>query len=302
MEGKVSRRPLHAGSWYTDSASQLNKELESWLEKAQPVHAPARAIIAPHAGYTYCGACGAHAYKQIEPAEVKRIFILGPSHHAYLPGCALSTATHYNTPLYNLKIDSEIYRELKSTGHFQEMSLSVDEEEHSIEMQLPYIAKVMEACRDTFTIVPILVGALKQSGEVKYGKLLSKYLADPNTLFVISSDFCHWGKRFRYTYYDKACGPIHASIESLDRKGMATIESLDPVAFSSYLEEFGNTICGRHPIAVLLNAVDQFRQTATGIGCELRFVQYAQSQPCKSQSDSSVSYAAASLLVGSKAS
>lgn len=131
----------------------------------------------------------------------------------------------------------KVYRELKSTGHFQEMSLSVDEEEHSIEMQLPYIAKVMEACRDTFTIVPILVGALKQSGEVKYGKLLSKYLADPNTLFVISSDFCHWGKalrkdsiknmlfplifpgkRFRYTYYDKACGPIHASIESLDRK------------------------------------------------------------------------------------
>ena len=91
----------------------------------------------------------------------------------------------------------KVYRELKSTGLFEEMSLSVDEEEHSIEMQLPYIAKVMEAFRDSFTIVPILVGALKQSGEIKYGKLLSKYLADPNTLFVISSDFCHWGKALR---------------------------------------------------------------------------------------------------------
>ena len=74
------------------------------------------------------------------------------------------------------------------------MTQSVDEEEHSIEMQLPYVAKVMEGSRDSFTIVPILVGSLKESNEIEYGKLLSKYLADPSTLFVISSDFCHWGR------------------------------------------------------------------------------------------------------------
>ena len=36
-------------------------------------------------------------------------------------------------------------------------------------------------------------------------------------------------------------------------QGMARIESLDPHAFSAYLNETQNTICGRHPIAVLLN-------------------------------------------------
>ena len=35
----------------------------------------------------------------------KRVFLLGPSHHVYLPGCALSSTTHYETPLYNLEID-----------------------------------------------------------------------------------------------------------------------------------------------------------------------------------------------------
>ena len=35
----------------------------------------------------------------------KRIFILGPSHHVYLPDCALSSQTCYETPLYNLDID-----------------------------------------------------------------------------------------------------------------------------------------------------------------------------------------------------
>ena len=76
------------------------------------------------------------------------------------------------------------------------MSQTVDEEEHSIEMHLPYVAKVMESRRGHYTIVPILVGALSEEKEILYGKVLSKYLADPENLFVISSDFCHWGEGF----------------------------------------------------------------------------------------------------------
>ena len=34
---------------------------------------------------------------------------------------------------------------------------------------------------------------------------------------------------------------------------METITSLDPKAFAAYISDTHNTICGRHPIAVLLN-------------------------------------------------
>ena len=37
----------------------------------------------------------------------ERVFILGPSHHVFLPNCALSSAATYQTPLYDLKIDQE---------------------------------------------------------------------------------------------------------------------------------------------------------------------------------------------------
>ena len=36
-------------------------------------------------------------------------------------------------------------------------------------------------------------------------------------------------------------------------QGMAKIEELDPKGFHDYLEKYSNTICSRHPIAVLLN-------------------------------------------------
>ena len=96
------------------------------------------------------------------------------------------------------------------------MSLEADEDEHSIEMHLPYIARVMESKADNFTIVPILVGSLSPEKEVKYGQILAKYLADASNLFVVSSDFCHWGQRFRYTHYDESQGEIHESIKALD--------------------------------------------------------------------------------------
>jgi len=37
-----------------------------------------------------------------------------------------------------------VYKELQSTGRFDMMDLKADEEEHSIEMHLPYTAKMME--------------------------------------------------------------------------------------------------------------------------------------------------------------
>ena len=49
--------------------------------------------------------------------------------------------------------------------------------------------------KNHFTIVPVLVGALKRDGEKLYGQIFSKYLMGPANLFVISSDFCHWGKQ-----------------------------------------------------------------------------------------------------------
>ncbi|KAG6465413.1 hypothetical protein O3G_MSEX015133 [Manduca sexta] len=134
----------HAGSWYTENGSELSRQLDLWLSKADLTHGPARAIIAPHAGYSYCGACAAFAYRQVSPVVVKRIFILGPSHHVRLGGCALSSLDKYQTPLYDLTIDKQIYAELEATRQFERMDVQTDEEEHSIEMHLPYIAKVME--------------------------------------------------------------------------------------------------------------------------------------------------------------
>lgn len=287
------RRASHAGSWYTNDAKKLDEELERWLRECSLVKSPdVRGVIAPHAGYSYSGRAAAYAFGNIDPAVISRVFLLGPSHHHYTPKCALSRCSVYSTPLGDLPVDLEVIEELWSTEKFEYMDRHVDEAEHSMEMHLPYLAKVFHGY--PVKVVPILVGALSTENEAMYGKLLAKYVDDPKNFFSVSSDFCHWGARFNYTYYDKKHGAIHKSIEALDHMGMEIIETGDPDAFKRYLQEFDNTICGRHPISVFLHML---KHCSTKI--KISFLRYEQSSQCKSMRDSSVSYASAAAKVDS---
>lgn len=202
------------------------------------------------------------------------------------------------------------------------MSLATDDDEHSLEMHLPYIHKLLSRAfpPDAYPpLIPILVGATNPATERVYGALLAPYLADPTSVFIISSDFCHWGSRFSYTYYVPASSapadgyslpsagskakaqaaptdpPIYGSIARVDTLTMEAIASGSHEALVRNLKETGNTVCGRHPIGVLMAAVEVLKREKKledGEG-KCRFVRYERSGDVQDVGDSSVSYASA---------
>ena len=92
-----------------------------------------------------------------------------------------------------------------------------------------------------------------------------------------------------------AC-PLHVHTQALDRQGMALIEAQDAQGFADYETELGNTICGRHAIAVLLHMMDAADDSAEGAPPRtVEFTHYSQSERVTRKSDSSVSYAAAEV-------
>ncbi|KAF2664947.1 UPF0103-domain-containing protein [Microthyrium microscopicum] len=326
----ATREASHAGDWYDSSKSKLNLHLDTYLNRVpeelvglgepagEPVPVPvpgARAIIAPHAGYSYSGPAAAWAYKSIDWSQAKRVFLLGPSHHYHLSNCALSQCAKYDTPLGALTLDRETIAELKQTGEFAAMKLDDDEAEHSLEMHLPYIYKMLKESHTGSSqmppIVPILIGSTSAAAEKKFGAILAPYLEDPANVFVISSDFCHWGTRFRYTYYKPASGPaknlrssdappvphIHESIAAVDRMCWEAVETGQHNAFLSVLEETGNTVCGRHPIGVMMAAVEEWRKNGEGRDGTFRFVRYERSSLVQNLQESSVSYCSAYAIL-----
>lgn len=346
-QGSYVRRAAKAGSWYESRKSLLDEQLTSWLAAAEAVSQPRmtkgiapRAIIAPHAGYSYSGPTAGYAYTYLREAlqggmdendrkkNIKRIFVLGPSHHARMNGCSVSGASVCATPVGDLVVDDLTRDELLSTAMFGLLMPDVDEAEHSIEMHLPYIAKVIQQAtgRLEVPIVPIMVGQLSSQLQVDYGAVFAPYLANPENFFVISSDFCHWGRRFNYqpipehlvslgSKRKKELQHVDGSekqeifefISALDHEAMAIIErgakqSGTRCAFEQYLTHTRNTICGRMPIAVLLAAMEAMAGAASTSPSmapqpllDIKFVAYKQSSKATKMSDSSVSYASAVL-------
>ncbi|RYP52325.1 hypothetical protein DL769_010699 [Monosporascus sp. CRB-8-3] len=279
----------------------------------------AKVVIAPHAGYSYSGPCAAWAYKCLDLSKAKRIFVLGPSHTYYLSGCALTKFAKYETPFGDLTVDEAVIQELRDTGKFQDIPSGSDINEHSLEMHLPYIYKritqTFSSESEYPTIVPILVGDNNGPEEKEFGELLAPYLRDPENTFVVSSDFCHWGSRFSYTVYApegnvqqiQSLGrrtarptnpPIHESIKQIDHLAMDAVESGDHDSFVDNLKHTKNTVCGRHPIGVMMAALEVLAKEGAEDGkYRFKFVQYQRSSLVEDVSDSSVSYASAYAIV-----
>jgi AmmeMemoRadiSam system protein B len=152
-----------------------------------------------------------------------------------------------------------------------------------------------------------MIGNTSPTAEAQLGAYLAPYLSDPSNIFVISSDFCHWGQRFRYTYYRSADAssashlrakskiaedwPIHESIAAVDKESMDAVESGSHDEFVEQLKETENTVCGRHPIGVFMAAVEK-----AGLGGDkgkFKFLRYERSGLVDDIKDSSVSYCSA---------
>lgn len=110
---------------------------------------------------------------------------MGPSHRVHLENCAISGASELETPVGNMKVDASTIETLMQTGLFDIMNQKVDEDEHSIEMHLPFLAYVLRN-NPNVTVVPIMVGNLSSMAATQYAKIFQPYFDDASTLFVIS--------------------------------------------------------------------------------------------------------------------
>ena len=324
----MSRIATHAGTWYSNSPEQLSRELTSYLQNAitktkkpYPI-TNAHICISPHAGYTYCGPTMAHSYASLDFTNVTkpiRFLIMGPSHHFYFHNkVMLSSFKEIQTPLGNLSIDQkQINKWLRSyPDAFSRMSHDDDESEHSLEMQFPMLHTLL-TYRDidptNVSIVPMLVSANDaDTHKVLSGALLQAY-EDPeyDNYIIISSDFCHWGKRFQYTTYVNSVTDIEneeyvklnsrskmshydlkiwESVKLLDKYGMDTLSHNSVLEWDTYLDSCENTICGRNPLFLLLGMIEY-----SGADFVWNWLDYSQSSHCVEVTDSSVSYASSCI-------
>ena len=185
------RKPVVAGSFYPADAEALRKMVEGFLASAKPALSEGltRAIVVPHAGYVFSGSVAASGYNQIDPdQEYDRIFILASSHRVSFGKASVYTEGDYLTPLGRVMVDRETGQSLiKSSKSFTDYP-EAHAQEHSIEVQLPFLQVRL---RKPFKIVPIVLGTQVPSVCEDIAEALKPWFR-PGNLFIISADFSHY--------------------------------------------------------------------------------------------------------------
>ena len=273
-------------SWYPSGlklVSLLQRAYDAADVSSVDKNGNLRSIIVPHAGYEFCVKTSMHAFKCIDPSKYDRVFILGPSHFIRINSCIVVSASAAETPFGDVPIDTEATKQLLNDhpGLFKAGEPKVVEVEHSLEMELPLLKFIFKDKK--FSVVPIMVGSISFDKCSKVAEALKAYADDPKTLFVISSDFCHWGDNFGYKYLPKGDGPIYKRIEKMDMEATEMIATGEPVKFNEYIKRTNNTICGRNPILIMMNMFKNYKA---------QFPAYSQSSNIVDEDDYSVSYVA----------
>jgi len=90
---------------------------------------------------------------------------------------------------------------------------------------------------------------------------------------------------------------IHESIARLDKLVMDSVETGRHEFFLKALKETGNTVCGRHPIGVVLASLEIWETEVASKKPRFKFVRYERSSDAVKIADSSVSYASAFAVI-----
>jgi MEMO1 family protein len=272
------RPPAVAGSWYPDNAARLTSQVETHLRtathrsgQAPPDDAHVVALIAPHAGLMYSGPVAAHAYRLLQTRVYDVIVLVGPSHYVPFEGVSIWRSGSFGTPLGRMQIDEGTASAIATGCAFVDELPAAHEREHSLEMQLPFLAVLAP----NVPIVPLVMG--RQTRDTAFGlaDCLSQVLQDRRALLVASSDLSH--------FFDRQ------TAASLDAQVVEHVEGLDADGLMARLERRPDHACGGGPMVSVIRAASSIGATSG------RVLHYADSGDVSGDTESVVGYLAAAL-------
>ena len=241
------RSPAVAGSFYPADPVELKGLIDECFVSSplgpQGIKQVPSAMIAgmvPHAGYVYSGPCAAHLYGSLDPA-VKRVIVLGVNHRARGHRASLSPWRIWRTPLGEVTVDQELSDSLEARINFLKPDVPAHTQEHSIEVQLPFLERVLA----DFTFLPISLSHLSADECAELGAAIAELCktaanGQSKILILASSDLSHY------------LSPKET--EKLDGMALEPVLAVDAPGLLRVVEEKNISMCGVLPTAVMLFA------------------------------------------------
>lgn len=273
-----------AGSWYPASRDALEAVVEACLPgTAVAVPDRPRALVAPHAGIRYSGPVAGCAYGTIRAGAYRTVVLVGPSHYESFDGVSIWPVGEWDTPFGPVLVDEPLAGAIAGASPVVHERASAHAREHSLEMQMPFVARLLPDAR----IVPLVMGRQTRATAYALGDAMARAIGGSTSpialdeatrggvLLVASSDLSH---------YEDA-----ATAAALDQVVIGHVEGLDPAGLMGALEREPRHACGGGPVVSVMRA-------AITLGAvQARVLRYADSGDVTGDKSSVVGYLAAAL-------
>ena len=237
--GSKIRAPAVAGSFYPGEAQTLWKLVEDLLGEAGRQPDPWPAVLVPHAGLNFSGRIAAAVFRHVEIPDV--VIILGPKHTRAGVEWAVAPHDAWALPGATVASDPALASQLAAAIPDLTLDALAHEREHSIEVQLPLLARLAPSVR----VVGITLGAATLDRCLQFASGLAEVLRRraEKPLLVISSDLNHYA----------------SDVENrrLDAIALAALERLDPAEVYDTIAQHKISMCGLLPAVIVLETLRQ---------------------------------------------
>ncbi len=230
------RRAAVAGHFYPGRAGELRRMISSMVEP-DAGRVRALAVVSPHAGFIYSGPVAGAVFSSVALPET--FLILGPGHRPIGPRFAVMSRGSWETPLGRAPLDAELAREVMSLCHSAREDELAHSQEHSLEVQLPFI----QFFKESFSFVPVCVSyqaCFADLEELGHAISASVKKLGREILIVASTDMSH------YVTQEEA--------KDKDFRAIGKILDLDAAGLYRTVEEEDISMCGYKPVASALVA------------------------------------------------
>jgi AmmeMemoRadiSam system protein B len=218
MQEKI-RFPAVAEQFYPGERKELSQMIDEFLENAKvpKIEGEIFGILVPHAGYVFSGPVAAHCYKAIQGKNFETVILIGDSHYEYFDGVSVWDRGEWETPLGRVKVDEELAKEILNFSKRFFVKDSAHLFEHSLEVQIPFLQKVLK----NFKILPLIFGSEDKDWK-DLAKAILKLMEKKKILVVASSDLSHY--------------PPYEVAQEADKRTIEGILSSDPEKFKEKIE------------------------------------------------------------------
>jgi AmmeMemoRadiSam system protein B len=218
------------------------------------------AAIVPHAGLYYSAFGIRSVFRHFNWQEIDQVIILAPSHYyAFSESLIYSDFSSYASPFGEISVWEEGLAYLRPQKA-ERNNLAILKE-HALE--IPMIASKAFAPKDVEYLL-LLVPKYELKKVDNFVDILVGLanVGNDRKLFLISSDFMHYGSRFAFTEFGDLDGD-ETVLEKIAESHSVIIDSvlrLDPELFRKEVIDNQRTICGRYGIYLAMKFFSKYSQ------------------------------------------